>query len=74
MSKTPEVESSWERVNRTGDPGFNAKSSAILVRDSPPHFMWTGTGTVLSWQSDDLLHWTKSEVAIKGRPGHFDSG
>jgi predicted GH43/DUF377 family glycosyl hydrolase len=74
MSNTPEVESSWVRVNRTGDPGFDAKSTAILVRDTPPHFQFTGCGTIHSWQSDDLLHWTKSEVAIKGRPGQFDSG
>lgn len=74
-SKTPEVASSWVRmVGRTGDPGFDAKSTAILVRDQPPHYQFTGTGTVLSWQSDDLLHWTQPEVAIKGRPGGFDPG
>jgi hypothetical protein len=74
MTKTPEDESSWVRVNRTGDPGFNAKSTALLVRDHPPHYQFTGTGTVLSWESEDLLHWTKPEVAIKGRPGMFDPG
>ena len=74
MSKTPEVEASWLRVNRTGDPGFDAKSTATLVRDTPPHFQFTGTGTVLSWQSEDLLHWTKPQVAIAGRPGAFDPG
>lgn len=63
------------RVNRTGDPGFDQKSAAMLVRDTPPHFQFTGTGTVLSWQSEDLLHWTKSAVMIKGRgAGYFDSG
>ena len=71
-SKTPEVEASWVRLTRTGDKGFDAKSTAILVRDTPPHYQFTGTGTVLSWQSDDLLHWTKPEVAIKGRAGEFD--
>lgn len=73
-SKTPEVESSWVRVNRTGDRDFNAKSTAILVRDTPPHYQFTGTGKVLSWESQDLLHWTRAEVALEGRPGMFDSG
>ena len=37
--------------------------------------MYTGTGTVLSWQSDNIAGpWTKSEIAIKGRPGQFDNG
>ena len=74
MSKTPEVASSWVRVNRTGDVGFDAKSTATLVRDTPPHFQWTGTGSVRSWQSNDLLHWTAAEDAIVGRPGSFDPG
>jgi len=74
MTKTPEVASSWVRVNRTGDDGFDAKSTATLVRDTPPHFQWTGTGTVRSWQSEDLFHWTAAEVAIAGRPGSFDPG
>ena len=74
FSKTPQLESSWVRQNRTGDPGFDEKSTAILVRDSPPHYQFTGTGTILSWQSDDLLHWTNKEVAIAGRPGLFDPG
>ena len=74
FSKTPQLESSWVRQNRTGDPGFDEKSTAILVRDSPPHYQFTGTGTILSWQSDDLLHWTNKEVAIAGRQGLFDPG
>lgn len=73
MTKTPEVESSWLRVNRTGDPGFDGKSSAILVRETPPHYMWVGAGSpVRSFQSHDLLHWTGAEVAIAARPGMFD--
>lgn len=75
VSTTPEVASSWRRLNRTGDPGFDAKSTATLVRDTPPHYQFTGTGTVRSWESQDLVHWTAPEVTIAGRgPGFFDPG
>jgi hypothetical protein len=74
VSKTPEVESSWVRINRTGDAGFDEKSTSTLIMDAPPHYQWTGTGTVRSWVSSDLRHWTQPEESIRGRPGHFDPG
>ena len=33
---------SWRRLNRTGDPGFDAKSAAILIRETAPHYQYTG--------------------------------
>lgn len=67
-SKTPEVEGSWARVARTGDRGFDGKSTAILVRDTPPHYMYVGAGSpVKSFQSDDLLHWTDPQVVLAGQ-------
>ncbi|CAE8588096.1 unnamed protein product [Polarella glacialis] len=73
-SKTPEIASSWQRVARTGDSGFDEKSTALLIRSQPPHYQFTGTGTVRSWQSQDLLHWTQPEVLLQGRPDSFDPG
>eukprot|EP01049_Picozoa_sp_SAG25_P016986 SAG25_NODE_4163_length_876_cov_0.931789_1_plen_252_part_10 len=74
ITKTPEIPGSWQRLNRTGAPGFDEKSTAILVRDKPPHFQWTGHGSVRSWQSQDLVHWTDAQIAIAGRPTGFDPG
>ena len=74
VSKTPEDANSWQRLSRTGDPGYDEKSTAMLIRDHPPHFQWTGTGTVRSWQSDDLLHWVEPQVAISGRQTEYDPG
>jgi predicted GH43/DUF377 family glycosyl hydrolase len=74
VSKSPEDARSWRRLNRTGDKGFDAKSTAMLIRDRPPHYQWTGHGgQIFSWQSADLLHWTRGEVAIAARPLGYDS-
>ena len=77
VSRTPLVAASWERLaNRSGDAGFDEKSSAMLIRSAPPHFMYTGTGTIRIWRSDDLLHWTNTNATIAGRSGgdFFDNG
>jgi hypothetical protein len=75
VSRTPLAAGSWERLtNRSGDAGFDEKSTAMLIRAAPPHFQFTGTGTIRIWRSDDLLHWANTNASISGRSGFFDDG
>ena len=75
VSRTPLVAESWQRLtNRSGDAGFDEKSTALLIRAQPPHYAYTGTGTIRIWSSDDLLRWTSTGATIAGRGGEFDDG
>jgi len=46
---------SWTR-HGTAFPG-NHKSGALLIRDSPPHYLISGAGQINIAKSDDLLKW-----------------
>ena len=75
VTRTPLVADSWQRLtNRTGDAGFDEKSTALLIRAAPPHFAYTGTGTIRIWRSDDLYDWNNTGATIAGRGGDFDDG
>ena len=57
-----------------GPAGFDHKSTALLLRPSPPHYAIVGTGDVSIWESDDLLTWRAPTRLLSGRQGAFDSG
>ena len=86
-SKTPETEASWEKFLTAGPTvngsiwDYDAVSTAILVRPSPPHYAFIGRGpAAVSWQLPSLDVTTKPlvfenpKIFLQGRPGGFDSG
>jgi hypothetical protein len=44
-------------------PG-NHKSGALLIRDSPPHYLISGAGKIFIAQSNSLLNWTLGKPFI----------
>jgi hypothetical protein len=62
-TKDPTKDSaSWTR-HGTAFPG-NHKSGALLIRDSPPHYLISGAGEIHIAQSDDLLKWELGPLFI----------
>lgn len=61
-TKNPTVSTGWTR-HGPAFPGDH-KSGALLIRDSPPHYLISGAGEIHMSQSDDLLKWTLGPVFI----------
>jgi predicted GH43/DUF377 family glycosyl hydrolase len=61
-SKNPTVSTGWTR-HGTAFPGDH-KSGALLIRDTPPHYLISGAGQIHISQSDDLLKWTLGPLFI----------
>lgn len=61
-TKDPTSSSSWTR-HGTAFPG-NHKSGALLIRDSPPHYLISGAGEIHIAKSDNLLKWELGPLFI----------
>lgn len=61
-TKDPSSSTSWTR-HGTAFPG-NHKSGALLIRDSPPHYLISGAGEIHIAKSDDLLKWELGPLFI----------
>lgn len=50
------------------------KSAALLIRPSPPHYLYQGDSSIRLWSTDDLYNYTLlNNSFIAPRPGSFDS-
>lgn len=52
----PLASQAWTRHGPAFDGGH--KSGALLIRDTPPHFLISGAGQIHISNSSDLLNWT----------------
>jgi len=78
-SKTPTVKDSWVRHGPLFPNGGWSKSGAMLIRDTPPHYLIYGdtSDNIQGLQvatSDNLLNWTmKDGTILDKRKDKFDS-
>lgn len=66
---------SWTRYGKVF-PALPAgtKSGALLIRDSPPHYLYWGAGRIALATSTDLVTFTTVNSSfITARPGYFDN-
>jgi predicted GH43/DUF377 family glycosyl hydrolase len=77
-SPTPHIKSSWKRYGPLFPQMNWSKSGAMLIRDSPPHYLFFGDSTLVPGLqiaiSDDLFHWKLLPgLFIEVRNDSFDS-
>eukprot|EP01051_Picozoa_sp_SAG22_P002378 SAG22_NODE_104_length_20159_cov_5.877517_17_plen_230_part_00 len=58
-SKDPTSAGAWEHRGRVFDGPGGSKSGALLIRETGPHYLIWGAGTISIAASDDLLNWSE---------------
>jgi hypothetical protein len=58
-SKTPFERNSWQKLGPVFPDYQNSKSGAILIRDSPPHYLFWGDSDIRVTKSDNISKWDK---------------
>jgi hypothetical protein len=52
----------------------NSKSGALLIRDSPPHYLFWGDSDIRVTKSDDITKWNSiGDIILSPRADKFDS-
>lgn len=71
----PLASSHWTRLGAVfPDLPAGTKSGALLVRESPPHYLYWGAGVIALAVSDDLVTFTTLNTSfIAARPDAFDN-
>lgn len=65
---------SWERLGPVFPRYQNSKSGALLIRSSPPHFLFWGDSDIRVAKSDDPTIWPDiGTIMLSPRADHFDS-
>lgn len=66
---------SWTRYGQVfPEFGAGTKSAALVLRESPPHYLFWGAGEIALAVSDDLVNFTTVNPGfIQARAGNFDS-
>lgn len=73
-SKNPTDRNSWDRLGPVFPNYQNSKSGAILIRDSPPHYLFWGDSDIRVTKSNDITKWDSiGEIFLSPRADHFDS-
>jgi predicted GH43/DUF377 family glycosyl hydrolase len=74
-SPNPTDASRWQRHGPVFPSIQNSKSGALLIRDSPPHYLLWGDSSIRIAQSNDLLTWPEDggSILLSPRTDSFDS-
>jgi predicted GH43/DUF377 family glycosyl hydrolase len=73
-TKNPFERDSWVRLGPVFPQYQNSKSGAILIRDSPPHYLFWGDSDIRVAKSDNITIWKDiGEIFLSPRPDKFDS-
>lgn len=74
-SPNPTSASEWQHHGPVFPGIQNSKSGAVLIRDSPPHYLLWGDSSIRIVQSDSLVSWPGDggEILLSPRADAFDS-
>lgn len=74
-SPNPTDANQWKRHGPVFPNIQNSKSGAVLIRDSPPHYLFWGDSSIRVVKSDNLLSWPSDggDIVISPRTDSFDS-
>lgn len=74
ISTNPTDPSSWRRLGPVFPSIQDSKSASLLIRDSPPHYLFWGAGQIRVAMSDDPNTWpNEGDLFITPRADMFDS-
>lgn len=73
-STNPTSSTSWKKLGAVFPTTPNSKSAALLIRDTPPHYLLWGDSQIRITTSDDLTNWPSTgETFLETRTDSFDS-